>query len=272
MATYEILHVGDDVREWTAKQGPAAGQTFKSYAVRAKCPDGMERNFEVSRKPDSPPPPLGAVEAEVKPSQGDFPDKLKLSFSGRQNGSGGSSRSGNDLPPEFWEARDKRLARAGMLQAVVSNPGIWSESTGSIAEYVAFVNKLTDALLASLDERAPSPNASQDGGANPPSLPASSSLAGPSDKQLDFLERLLQEAGVDVQDRLDIAAWAKEKLTGGKEGTMSAAIDAVKSGTADRLITAAKAWVATQSDIPADTRDLQPAPDTFIADDESIPF
>jgi hypothetical protein len=40
MPTYEILHVGDDVREWTAKQGPAAGQTFKSYTVRAKCPDG----------------------------------------------------------------------------------------------------------------------------------------------------------------------------------------------------------------------------------------
>jgi hypothetical protein len=262
MPTYEILHVGDDVREWTAKQGPAAGQTFKSYTVRAKCPDGMERNFEVSRKPDSPPPPLGAVEAEVKPSQGDFPDKLKLTPQGRGGGFGGG------MSPERQAAVQRQHSQEMAIRMLDAFEPRLDGRTAKT--YLPQIKALTDWFDADVNQA--SPNASQDGGVNPPSLPAPSSSAGPSDKQLDFLERLLQEAGVDVQDRLDIKAWAKEKLTGGKEGTMSAAIDAVKSGTADRLITAAKAWVATQSDIPADTRDLQPAPDTFIADDESIPF
>jgi hypothetical protein len=255
MATLTLTKVLDGPREWSPKDNP--DRKFHSWTVEAD--DGNK--FEINTKAGNE-VKLGTDEFTVTPPKPgtDFPPKLKRVQQNR-NGGGGMS-------PERQAAVQRQHSQEMAIRMLDAFEPRLDGRTAKT--YLPQIKALTDWFDADVNQA--SPNASQDGGVNPPSLPAPSSSAGPSDKQLDFLERLLQEAGVDVQDRLDIKAWAKEKLTGGKEGTMSAAIDAVKSGTADRLITAAKAWVATQSDIPADTRDLQPAPDTFIADDESIPF
>lgn len=66
--------------------------------------------------------------------------------------------------PEFWAQKDRRLARAGMTQAVVSGllaaqPNF--DSGHQVADLVRVTDSITDALLASLDEKAPSPNNDQ---------------------------------------------------------------------------------------------------------------
>lgn len=108
MPTFEITRVDDEPRTWTAKKGPAAGQEFLSYEVRAKGPDGEEHTYEITTKPTSPPPALGPGEFEVKPSSGDFPDKLKRAYQGSGNGSQGRSGGSPGAKDEYWQKREQR--------------------------------------------------------------------------------------------------------------------------------------------------------------------
>lgn len=74
-----------------------------------------------------------------------------------------------------------------------------------------------------------------------------------SDKQLDFIDRLLRDASVPQDERLIIRGWAEENLTGGKAGTASKAIEGLKDNTEEtvgRLMTAAHQWNATQTTDP----------------------
>jgi hypothetical protein len=80
-----------------------------------------------------------------------------------------------------------------------------------------------------------------------------------SDKQVDFMRRLLTEQG--VKNVADILAYAKENLEGGRGGRFSIAIDSLKdNATRDAAINALQtrtsAWQATQSDVPADETGL----------------
>jgi hypothetical protein len=56
----------------------------------------------------------------------------------------------------WWYQKDRRISRAGVLQAVVAS-GMFNNETPDV--YVMSVNRITDALLASLDECAPHPSA-----------------------------------------------------------------------------------------------------------------
>jgi hypothetical protein len=272
MPTYTVT-AAEEKKRVDGKYGPMV-----VFNLRLKGPDGIEHTAEWFTKATTPlPAPGTSLEGDLE--DGQYGKSFKKAKPANGFSGGGGAKDA------YWEAKEQRdiegIVRMGRAHS--QEMALRAISTLKLTEYDSrdgyrrIIKEWTDWFVADLDNA--SPNAGGGSSATPqasgpptPVTNGSAAPAGPSDKQLDFLERLLQEAGVDVQDRLDIKAWAEEKLTGGKEGTMSAAIDAVKSGTADRLITAAKAWVATQSDIPADTRDLQPAPDTFIADDESIPF
>lgn len=95
-----------------------------------------------------------------------------------------------------------------------------------------------------------------------------------SEKQLDLIDRLLTEAKVDGSSRALIRDWATAVLTGGKAGTASKAIDGLmkdKAATAERLLTAAVKWQERQSEVPPDTRDLEPVPNE-MPDEPSIEF
>lgn len=72
------------------------------------------------------------------------------------NGTAAATQRPDD---EFWAQKDRRLARAGMMQAVVGS-NIVRPTEGDLTGYVEKVNAVTDALLESLNERAPSPNQS----------------------------------------------------------------------------------------------------------------
>jgi hypothetical protein len=95
----------------------------------------------------------------------------------------------------------------------------------------------------------------------------------PSAKQLEFFERLAKDAGFMNEELSVLMAWAGEELTGGKEGSVSNAIDGLKqegtrTDTADRLGRASKEWASKQSDVPADTEGLGAS----AGDDGDIPF
>lgn len=108
-------------------------------------------------------------------------------------------------------------------------------------------------------------------------MPSGSQGATPiSAKQADFLESLLKKADVPAEELPTIRAWAMATLTGGRGGSASKAIDALKGERAaeavERARAAAKEWAAGQSDVPADTADLD-EPDPVVGDaDEGIPF
>lgn len=93
-------------------------------------------------------------------------------FKGAQNpnagttgGGGGRGQRSAAAPASkkddaFWAQKDRRISRAGILQSVVASGAIpFKDATGGEHwdYYVESVNKLTDKLLASLDERCPAP-------------------------------------------------------------------------------------------------------------------
>jgi hypothetical protein len=261
MPTYAVT-AAEEKKRVDGKYGPMV-----VFNLRLKGPDGIEHTAEWFTKATTPlPAPGTSLEGDLEDGQyGKSFKKAKPA-----NGFGGR------------EPRDSgRIERQHSQEMALRALAFLGTPTNASPEVLKQTIKAwTDWFVADLDNS--SPNAGGGSSATPqasgpptPVTNGSAAPAGPSDKQLDFLERLLQEAGVDVQDRLDIKAWAKEKLTGGKEGTMSAAIDAVKSGDdgIERLLLAAKAWVESQPTIPGDERDLQPAPAAVIGAAESdIPF
>jgi hypothetical protein len=262
MPTLTLTEVVGEPRPWSPKDHPE--RVFHSYRVK----DDKGTVYEINRKPESGPPKLGPDEYEITPAKGDFPPKLKRV---QQNGSGGFS--GGGMSPERQRAVQRQhsqemslrlltlmlaLDRDRFIKQMDEDAGLWS-----------MVERWTDKFDADVNDVDGS------GGAPPmvqsPSASSTAALSAAngsaiSEKQLAFMDRLLREAGVDVQDRLDIGAWAKEKLTGGQGGSASAAIEAIKSGDdgITRLLTAAKGWVDTQPTVPGDERDLQPAPASVI--------
>jgi hypothetical protein len=81
-----------------------------------------------------------------------------------------------------------------------------------------------------------------------------------SPKQRDYLENLLKKQ-LDSDGVNTVMAWAADNLTGGRDGTGSKAIDTAKEADGgERLLAAARAWQAEQSDLPVDETDL-PDPD-----------
>jgi hypothetical protein len=85
----------------------------------------------------------------------------------------------------------------------------------------------------------------------------------PSTKQLGFLENLAKEAGFMDAELSVLMAWAGAELTGGKEGSCSAAINGLKekdqakrTETVDRLGRASKDWAKKQSDLPPPVEDF----------------
>jgi hypothetical protein len=267
MPTYAVT-AAEEKKRVDGKYGPMV-----VFNLRLKGPDGIEHTAEWFTKATTPlPAPGTSLEGDLEDGQ------YGKSFKKAKPANGFGGREPRD------SGRIERQHSQEMAIRLVGLSHAYPVEANSAAEYLRVLNglvkPLTDWFVADLDNA--SPNAGGGSSATPqasgpptPVTNGSAAPAGPSDKQLDFLERLLQEAGVDVQDRLDIKAWAKEKLTGGKEGTMSAAIDAVKSGDdgIERLLLAAKAWVESQPTIPGDERDLQPAPAAVIGAAESdIPF
>ncbi len=89
----------------------------------------------------------------------------------------------------------------------------------------------------------------------------------PSEKQLSFLERLIQERGVVHPELGTVMSYAAENLTGGKGGSCSQVIDRIKANDAEKvagLRNAAAEWVAAQgtgveSEMPADREGLEPS-------------
>lgn len=84
-----------------------------------------------------------------------------------------------------------------------------------------------------------------------------------SDKQRNLFERLLKEAKLSGEDLAVVLDWSASRLTGGRAGTASDAIDGLmsdKEATAARLLEAAKKWASEQSvDPPPDMSDLPEA-------------
>jgi hypothetical protein len=84
----------------------------------------------------------------------------------------------------------------------------------------------------------------------------------PSEKQLGFLMKLLADLEVSSSNQELIRDWAALHLTGGRDGTCSRAIEALKSSgdksqeTRDWLIRTAGEWAATLTDLPADKEGL----------------
>jgi hypothetical protein len=64
----------------------------------------------------------------------------------------------------WWYQKDRRISRAGVLQAVVAASKVPAQGDdgkvdGALDAYTTYVNRITDKLLASLDERTPHPSA-----------------------------------------------------------------------------------------------------------------
>jgi hypothetical protein len=175
--TFLIEWVGDEPREWSGQYG-----TFHDY--KTKFAD-YDETVTVTKKPDSPPPKAGdqvyghITVKEFKSKDGeDFeihkfksernPDFQKLgpqsvqSNSPRASGSPPAGGQAADTPPDsaFWYAKDQRIGRQGFMQAVVASGAYTNDGPiNSVDNYVAFVNKITDALIVSLDKRCPHPGA-----------------------------------------------------------------------------------------------------------------
>lgn len=164
---YTIDWVGQSAREWSSQHGK-----FLDFTVALA---GEEGTVKLTQKPETSRPEVGQhlfgrieeqtfTDGEGKPFQ-----VRKFKKEKREDGAAprsmptttvGGARP--DSPgPEFWAAKDRRLARAGMTQAVVQATKVDHDLISGKADlgtYVAAVARLTDALLEDLESRTPSPN------------------------------------------------------------------------------------------------------------------
>lgn len=248
------------------KDNPHGGTLVKWYLTVADPQGNETEDVYCQKKPENPLAPGDDIYGTLK--EGEYGWRLhpEQRPEARQNG---SQRSGDTRDTAWFDAKDKRISRAGILQAVVSSGVVVNAGGPPGPRYVEAVNELTDVLLASLDERTPHPNdvaggstdiGEDDGASSPPNEGAVASSVAISDKQQAFLERLLKEKGADSEQTQLIIGWASEKLTGERGGSASLAIDGLKGSdpdeTLERLLKAALAWQRTQTDIPADTTGL----------------
>jgi hypothetical protein len=276
------------VREGKTTPNPKASGNLTAYYVDLVGEDGQESKDTYWRRKEGNAPNVNeSYYLEVK--EGDFGPRA---FSAKQNSgpqrlSTGAGRGPGPQPDaEFWAAKDARIARAGMLQAVVAS-GMFATNPNSDG-FVYKCNDLVDKLLASLDERVPHPNASptqtpngtdtragerttgaQRSSPAPAASPAQSSM---TENQNRYFERLLGAANFG-DDALAVRAWAHEV-----HGTVDV-IGRLKDGDAEGIRRDALAWAAQQSDVPGDDSDLPTVDqalaedaDGFISDDQAVPF
>lgn len=267
------------------KDNPHGGKLHKFYCSFVDEAGNGQSDVYWQRKSEESPEGeqfYGRIE------EGQFGPRFKTEQ--QQNGgpprSGGSSGTKNDLSPEFWAARDRRLGRAGMMQAVVASGNFTTAQVDGHHDYRGFVtsvSELTDMLLADLQAKAPSPNSDADSsggsqaglhapsGAEETRATASADPAGvsaervgfASDKQQAFFERLLKDAGLTQQQIAEIGRYVRESLATDR---VSKAIDAIKEGDRDKAIEAllvkTAEWHRQQSDVPwEDDGSLPPLPE-----------
>lgn len=120
-----LTAVSEKTKTWTGQQGGS----FIDYFVKTDA--GGEQVYTHTRKPDSPRPQVGeSFEAEVQPSQGDYPPKLKR-ISQRPGGGGRS--------PE----ENKRIVRQHSQEMALR----FATATGWLAELDLTDDQVTDEVL-----------------------------------------------------------------------------------------------------------------------------
>lgn len=275
---FVVIWVDPNIRQWSSSRGGS----FIDYAIKCKEPDGVERNSVITRKVGGKAGPevgqtiYGHIEEQrVEPRPGqNFQafTKRKLKEDSQSSSNGGSPTGSSDgQDPAFWAQRDRRISRAGILQAVVgaTHPPI-GDDPKVIATYVKDVDALTDAFLASLDRHTPHPSGpGLDGGngaasATAPSPPAvESSPAQASSGRRGATSGRLTRAGIADRD-------TQKAIVAAFGGPTEQALDAIDAAIANQD------WVSLMDEhgierppeLP-DVRDLQPA---AMADDSDIPF
>jgi hypothetical protein len=171
--TFQITWVGDRTRDWETDKGQ-----FTAYKIALAGYDPSEndpeagKTVEWSRRKDAQAPrPGDEVFGHVEAKQYDWGTKYVFKTDKAQDGGppasfkkAGANGAGAPAPAtqdsDWWYAKDRRISRAGVLQAVVAGGAYNDELPGGA--YIDAVNDLTDALLASLDERTPHPSAPTD--------------------------------------------------------------------------------------------------------------
>jgi hypothetical protein len=166
--TFQITWVGDRTRDWETDKGQ-----FTAYKIALAGYDPSENDSEAgktvewSRRRDAQAPAPGdEVFGHVEIKSYDWGNKYVFKTDQAEQGRPPSfKKASNGVAPsnpnavqdsDWWYAKDRRISRAGVLQAVVAS-GFYNGSRGP--EYIEQVNGLTDKLLASLDERTPHPSA-----------------------------------------------------------------------------------------------------------------
>jgi hypothetical protein len=165
--TFQITWVGDRTRDWENDKGK-----FTSYKIALAGYDPSEndpeagKTVEWSRRRDAQAPAPGdEVFGHVEAKQYDWGTKYVFKTDQAEQGrpasfkkagaNGAGAPASTTQDSDWWYAKDRRISRAGIMQAVVAggacDPGV--------SNYVEAVNHLTDQLLASLDERTPHPSA-----------------------------------------------------------------------------------------------------------------
>jgi hypothetical protein len=180
-----------------------------------------------------------------------------------------------------WEARSEaRLMSTGQVIGAAEAECLrseqqWSDrddfALRSMAQTRATSKALASVLrfVATLGGAAGTP-AEEMRGDEQPSRPSKV-----SEKQLTFMDNLLRDAKVSPDDRRLLEAYAREKLTGGRRGSMSKTIEGLKGEEADefigRMLIAAKEWSDAQpTDIPHDEAEAFPPEQAPV--EEGDPF
>jgi hypothetical protein len=168
--TFQITWVGDRTRDWETDKGQ-----FTEYKIALAGYDPSENDPEAgktvawSRRRDAQAPAPGdEVFGHIEIKTYDWGNKYVFKTDQAEQGRPPSFKKATNGGPtprvtepviqdsDWWYAKDRRISRAGVLQAVVASGLIEGVDVDT---YVATVNEYTDALLASLDERTPHPRA-----------------------------------------------------------------------------------------------------------------
>jgi hypothetical protein len=259
MPNYTVT-AAEEKKKFDGKYGPMV-----VFTLRLKGSDGIEHTAEWLTKATTPLPATGtSLEGDLEDGQ------YGKSFKKAKPANG---FSGGGMSPERQAAVQRQHSQEMAIRAV--------------ALLTQEVKPTTDALRASIrewtdwfdaDVNQASPNASQDGGANPPSLPASSSSAGPSEPATPPQKRAMTNALRKMQCGDDLPAAIVHKAAGNpptKTGA-SGLLDVLNEPGATLEGVCERVGVPIPTDLPApDTRDLppmQPPVDAVVGDAEGIPF
>jgi hypothetical protein len=169
--TFQITWVGDRTRDWENDKGK-----FTSYKIALAGYDPSEndpeagKTVEWSRRRDAQAPAPGdEVFGHVEAKQYDWGTKYVFKTDQAEQGrpasfkkagaNGAGAPASTTQDSDWWYAKDRRISRAGIMQAVVASGVFNGGDSVHSPSYIKAVNDLTDALLASLDERTPHPSA-----------------------------------------------------------------------------------------------------------------